>query len=128
MIVVEYRQIELDVCVVCNGVWFDAEELELLLDSVELGGEAVVRASSSSEAVRRCPSCRRSKMQKVEMGGGAGVTLDRCEACGGLWFDGGELEMVVNGLKQTEDGAGVGSFLADVLFAGGDQEEKGDEE
>jgi len=31
MIVVEYKKIELDICVSCRGVWFDADELGLLL-------------------------------------------------------------------------------------------------
>jgi Zn-finger nucleic acid-binding protein len=33
MIVVEYRDIELDYCSNCKGVWFDSGELELLLKS-----------------------------------------------------------------------------------------------
>ena len=32
MIDVEYHQIELDYCIKCHGVWFDAEELGLLFD------------------------------------------------------------------------------------------------
>ena len=33
MFVVEYKQIELDYCHTCKGVWFDAGELELLLET-----------------------------------------------------------------------------------------------
>ena len=36
MIVVEHEKIELDYCVKCSGVWFDAEEMELLLEAMQL--------------------------------------------------------------------------------------------
>jgi len=39
MIVVEHEKIELDYCVNCSGVWFDAEELELLLEAMQLDRE-----------------------------------------------------------------------------------------
>ncbi len=41
MIVVEHEQIELDYCVNCFGVWFDAGELGLLLETMELEGTAL---------------------------------------------------------------------------------------
>ena len=128
MIVVEYEQIELDVCASCKGVWFDAEELELLLGSLELPGEKLVhaRAAKSAERPRRCPHCRR-KMEKVLMGPspGQGQVIDTCKRGHGLWFDGGELDAIIHGLKKPEAGAPaekggekVGSFLAGVLLTG----------
>ena len=36
MIVVEYSNVELDYCLNCHGVWFDSDELELLLKSMNL--------------------------------------------------------------------------------------------
>ena len=32
----EYRQIELDYCLKCSGIWFDSGELDLLLESADL--------------------------------------------------------------------------------------------
>ncbi len=63
----------------------------------------------------RCPKCR-SAMVGVEH---AGITVDRCTACGGLWFDGVEhLELkragggaVVDPVRAagTMEGAGRGT-------------------
>jgi Zn-finger nucleic acid-binding protein len=126
MIVVEYKDIELDVCNSCKGVWFDAEELELLLGSLQLPVEELIHKlrGKSSEEVRKCPSCRR-KMEKVLVGPGKGEVIDRCRKGHGLWFDGGELDKVIHRLKKPEavsapaqeDAEKVGSFLAEVLFA-----------
>ena len=132
MIIVEYKQIELDVCPECKGVWFDADELELLLDSLGLAPGQLVRPlpEKPAEKPRRCLYCRR-KMAKVLMGPGDGVMIDRCKHGHGLWFDGGELDTIIQGLRRpevadqpdAEAGEGVGSFLADVLLAGGDEDE-----
>jgi hypothetical protein len=126
MLVVEYRRIELDCCAACDGVWFDAEELELLLASLELSAGDLIRPlDDSKEKPRRCQYCG-MKMTKARVGApdapGEGVVIDRCPNGHGLWFDGGELETVVRELQEKESKPGVGSFIADVLFGGGEDE------
>jgi hypothetical protein len=137
MIVVEYKQIELDVCASCRGVWFDAEELELLLGSLQLPVEGLVGAAAQklAEELRKCPYCRR-KMEKVLAGPGKRVVVDRCRRGHGLWFDGGELDTVIHGLRKPEAAKGtsgkaegeIGSFLADVLLGGNSESGKGGQE
>jgi uncharacterized protein len=127
MIVVEYKQIELDFCPACRGVWFDANELELLLDALEFldqKADGLFRspADTAAEAARKCPYCR-SRMEKVVMGSGKDVLIDRCLNGHGLWFDGGELDTVIGSLQKDESDGGVGSFLADALFADDDTED-----
>lgn len=123
MIVVEYKKIELDICVSCRGVWFDADELGLLLGSLDLATDEIGRALTEKveEKARKCPYCR-SKMQKVAMGPDGGVVVDKCKKGHGLWFDGGELDTVITGLRKTSDDAeaDVGSFLGDVLLVDDD--------
>ena len=127
MIVVEYKKIELDICMQCSGIWFDADELGLLLGELHLQTNQLGHppANKPSEAVRKCPYCRK-RMKKIMVGPGDGVMIDRCAKGHGLWFDGGELDVIVNTL-QAGDEAGsphagkvhqVGSFLKDVLLAG----------
>ncbi len=126
MIVVEYRKIELDICASCSGVWFDAEELELLLETLHLGVDELGRtpAKQPAERARKCPYCRK-RMDKVMIGTGEGVMIDRCPRGHGLWFDGGELDVIVNvlrapdtsGAPQAAEAQEVGSFLKDVLLA-----------
>jgi uncharacterized protein len=126
MFVVEYKQIELDYCQSCKGVWFDAGELELLL---EVGGVKNTRQSlgdvlhlpetQTSEKKRRCPICARN-MKKVKIGGETGVMIDACERNDGLWFDGGEVAALIQvidekvpGKKETE--SEIMGFLRDVF-------------
>ncbi len=126
MFVIEYKQIELDYCQSCKGVWFDAGELELLLEAggvkdarQSLGDVLHLTEPRTSEKKRRCPICARN-MKKVKIGSEAGVMIDACIHHDGLWFDGGEVAALVNiiakkaiGKKETE--SEIMSFLRDVF-------------
>ena len=97
MIVLEYSEIELDYCTDCRGVWFDAGELELLLESAGLDSpqpflDDVFKSpeASSSEKKRRCPIHGR-RMKKVAIGKAGELVVDICPEEDGLWFDGGEV-------------------------------------
>ena len=124
MIVVEHNRIELDYCIKCHGVWFDAGELELLLaslglDSVSpsLNGILEAEEAETDEKKRRCPLCRR-KMKKVNLE--KKVLVDLCPQGEGMWFDGGEVRMLVSQLaRRTPAKPGVSqnaiNFLGDVF-------------
>jgi Zn-finger nucleic acid-binding protein len=126
MFVVEYKQIELDYCQSCKGVWFDAGELELLL---EVGGLKASRQSlgdvmhlleaHTSEKKSRCPICAKN-MKKVGIGSETGVIIDACIQNDGLWFDAGEVASLVKIIaerstvkKETE--SEIMGFLRDVF-------------
>lgn len=100
MIVVEYRDIELDYCTECQGVWFDSGELELMLNSYHTEGiekylEDIKNApdAQTKEKRRKCPVCGR-KMGKKAIGGQPRILIDTCEEEHGLWFDGGEIDQL----------------------------------
>jgi Zn-finger nucleic acid-binding protein len=126
MIVVEHSQIELDYCTSCRGVWFDAGELELLVELAGLEGIEPLLAdlaglaeASSKEKKRRCPICTR-KMRKVLIGQEPEILLDICRQGDGLWFDGGELNQLVGQLagkaeEKTTPQQEVSAFLQDVF-------------
>lgn len=128
MIVVEYRDIELDYCSGCKGVWFDSGELELLLESHGLEGTKAFldgilagQEAVSSEKKRTCPICGH-KMRKAEIGQQPGVLIDVCRDEHGLWFDGGEVTQLMRHLARKRapgDDAGeqVISFVEDVFQA-----------
>jgi Zn-finger nucleic acid-binding protein len=129
-IVVEYHRIELDYCPSCHGVWFDSGELELLLDSAGLespvsmlAGLAGSGRASSKEKRRRCPICLR-KMRKTVIGREPEIVLDVCSRGDGLWFDGGELDLLVGQLagktgEKTTPQREVLAFLREVFGPGG---------
>jgi Zn-finger nucleic acid-binding protein len=126
MIVVEHHKIELDYCTKCRGVWFDAGELELLLDSAGLESPAQLLASlagsaeaKSAEKKRRCPICGQ-KMKKTVIGQEPEILIDVCRRGNGLWFDGGELDLLVGQLKgekseKTTPRQEVLAFLQEVF-------------
>lgn len=124
MIVVEHGGIELDYCIECKGIWFDAGELSLLLEKLDVQGElpdvASLPKAESGEKARRCPRCPKY-MDKVHLGMEPRVLVDRCPSGHGLWFDAGELGRVVEqyavGLKPGEDR--VIRFLGEVFVAKG---------
>lgn len=128
MIVVEYRNIELDYCNECRGVWFDSGELELLVQAMDLEEEHVLfdhmlhaPVAAASEEKRKCPICKR-KMRKTIIGGQPEIVVDLCEHEDGIWFDGGE---VVQLIKQLTEGQAIGdgserrviNFLGEVFQA-----------
>jgi len=129
MIIVEHERIELDYCTTCLGVWFDAGELSLLLESMDLEvGELNIAdimtlpEKGVSEKKRRCPACRR-KMKKAAIGHDPEVVIDVCPSGEGIWFDGGELGQVITqrlDKSTAESGAPdrVVNFLGEVFQSG----------
>jgi Zn-finger nucleic acid-binding protein len=128
MIVIEYRNIELDYCDSCKGVWFDSGELELLLKSHDLeepktffDGVLNSQEAPSPEKKRNCPVCGR-KMKKTAIGGQPELLIDICRDKHGLWFDGGEVTQLIRRLAEEHppkrDSKGqVISFLEEVFGA-----------
>jgi len=128
MIVVEHEDIELDYCTDCSGVWFDAGELELLLESMELEGASLSLDSiltspeaKSSEKKRKCPICHQ-KMKKATVGHEPEVLIDACQRGDGLWFDKGEVGQLITQLadKPSEKADSQGriiTFLGEVFRA-----------
>lgn len=105
MVVVEYHQIELDYCTRCAGVWFDAGEMNLLLQSVkmtcpELEIKNIINlpGTGSSDKPLKCPICGHG-MKEVAIGQPP-TDIDVCLRQDGLWFDGGELRGI---LKQVAE-------------------------
>ena len=119
MYVVEFDQIELDLCPDCQGTWFDHGELDLLLKTTD--ASALVDAVTD-EPSRPCPLCK-DKMNKVNIGPGRRVLIDSCPQGCGLWFDNNELADLTGDLKA--DGwhvqPGVREFLSGMFPTKGDE-------
>lgn len=128
MIVVEHEKIELDYCVNCSGVWFDAGELELLLETMELEGAILSLddiltspEARSAEKKRKCPICGK-KMKKATVGHEPEVLIDACLRGDGLWFDSGEVGQLITQLpdktsEKSDSQERVVTFLGEVFQA-----------
>ncbi len=95
----DYRDIEVDRCKNCGGMWLDYGELDQLEDKVldqdELKGGLMFR---SFEGELVCPKCE-GRMQRFNYRA-YGVELDFCEQEHGVWLDAGEEERVLELMKQ----------------------------
>jgi Zn-finger nucleic acid-binding protein len=128
MIVVEYSNVELDYCLNCHGVWFDSDELELLLKSMNLDTHDLLLShilasaeAGTSEKKRKCPICRR-KMKKTTIGERPEILVDVCIRKDGLWLDGGEVSQLVKELAKKKPAGQeaqhkVINFLGEVFKA-----------
>ncbi len=126
MIVVEHENIELDYCMDCSGVWFDAGELELLLERMQLEGSSLSLdgiltspEAESAEKKRKCPICRQ-KMKKATVGHEPEVLIDACSWGDGLWFDSGEVGQLITQLpdkpsEQSDSQGRIITFLGEVF-------------
>ncbi|MFA5628995.1 MAG: zf-TFIIB domain-containing protein [Dehalococcoidales bacterium] len=122
MIDVEHDKIELDYCVKCKGVWFDTNELELLMEKYglqdfDLSFLSLINKIDKKirEKKYRCPICRRS-MGKVKVGPDSTLVIDICPRGDGLWFDGGEVAQLIKHTSQKQrQGFGEGQQVIDFL-------------
>src|SRR4030066_210142 len=97
MLVLELDQIEIDFCSGCKGIWLDAGELELLLESEQDRARLssmLIEDDTVKEKSYACPICGK-KMNKVFVGEERKILIDKCKKNHGLWMDKGELQSVI---------------------------------
>ena len=56
---------------------------------------------------RRCPNCQSAMAKEIIMN----VIVDKCSDCRGVWFDGGELEL----LRDAIEAGGGGDLAVEML-------------
>lgn len=85
--------VEVDFCSGCKGIFMDAGEASVWF---EMGSDLPdldrSRAAARPTALS-CPRCA-GPLSELPYLAEAPVLLDRCEGCGGLWFDAGEVPKV----------------------------------
>ena len=120
MITLELREVEIDYCTYCGGIWLDAGELELLLGEPEKASQLLKSFkidSKATEKTRKCPICRK-KMQKVIVGSSKPTLLiDKCRRADGLWFDKGELHDIFERAHLDQDNK-IQKLLTDMFGHG----------
>lgn len=131
----------LDHCQRCGGVWFDAGEVAALR---ALGSETLLtRVRPRRESVRmrcrgcdafvdrdhdRCPACRHGNALDCPRCDGpmrvervAGVRLDVCDGCRGVWLDNHELNLLwKKGLERARRQVAAGGRTGKVAGVAGD--------
>jgi len=92
MQVIEYGGVEIELCPVCKGMWFDAMERERLGDipgseRLDNGDPKEGKEKNKVEA-SICPKCDGKLHRKVDQG--YDIQYECCENCLGIFFDAGE--------------------------------------
>jgi len=89
------RNISMNMCGDCSGLWVPKAQIV-----GKVGGDVIRKlyhAPSKRIANLRCPADG-SPLWEFCAGG---VLVDRCNQCGGLWFDAGELATVLSKVRFT---------------------------
>lgn len=118
LMILAYKGIEVDACSQCGGVWFDAGEIEDLLERTGVCPEDpqvafLTRPSArSAQGKRLCPRCD-ERMEEHRAPAAAGdaedLTVDRCPRGHGVWFDRGEFHRL---LARSSPSSGANEALA----------------
>jgi Zn-finger nucleic acid-binding protein len=88
------------VCSSCDGKWIDGTQYMKWLDAQghkpperPSGIQTTITVARDSGPAKLCPTCGRF-LTRSKVGHGIDFHLDRCPACGGIWFDSGEWEIL----------------------------------
>ncbi|MFH1092744.1 MAG: zf-TFIIB domain-containing protein [Candidatus Omnitrophota bacterium] len=99
----EVENVKVDVCWVCEGIWFDKNELAKVLkaDAKDFNTIDVDRSGFDGKKARsmvqefneksgKCPKCSPATgLEKKDFKNK--IFADECPKCSGIWLDGGEI-------------------------------------
>ena len=91
------RDIELDVCPKCMGIWFDTKELDKVLGASSSFEEMAYLSKPLGENID-CPVCG----EKMEYSTIENTTIDFCRKCEGVWLDAGELTELAGHMPEAQ--------------------------
>jgi uncharacterized protein len=104
-----FKNVQLDDCPECGGIWFDADELRQVKASgpdawTEIESQVAPRSPETTAPKagyeRKCPKCG-VDMQPYRYMINSDVHLDECEQCGGTWVDDTELVAMSEFLQKS---------------------------
>jgi PAT family beta-lactamase induction signal transducer AmpG len=94
-----YDSIEVDRCQQCQGLWFDADEIEALGDlqaaAVLDTGDAATGRQYDAKQEYPCPRCS-GVMERTADERQPHINFETCRDCGGSYLDAGELRDLAN--------------------------------
>ena len=105
------RQLKVDQCFTCEGIWFDSGELEqYLVEKLKAINSAAMPDEALQELdqqVGKCPRCH-TPMSKQPSPTKRKVIVDYCRKCQGFWLDCTEVD-------RMEPRPGVKDLVEDFL-------------
>ncbi len=101
-------KLEIDHCCNCRGIWFDGDELKIMVTDPAIQQQFQLPTYNDSpvpwisSGQRHCPRCSESALKQTVVGE---VTVDVCPFCKGTWLDSGELERLTELHHQKSPGS-----------------------
>ena len=94
MEVIEFDGTEVDRCTICNGIWFDSGEIEIMRSkdaaaAIDTGDAATGKQSNALDDYQ-CPRCSGAMVRVVDPGQ-PHIWYETCSSCNGSYLDAGEL-------------------------------------
>lgn len=101
-----YEGIEVERCLKCGGIWFDAteaEELKKIKGSEKLDNVNPVIGNHYNHLEKKivCPKCK-VKMQQVLDIDEYSIWYEKCPKCLGIWLDAGEFTKFKDNFKTYQ--------------------------
>jgi len=111
LFVLHFKDLDVDVCHQCRGLWLDAGELEALLKQTGATATDPLLKFQKQPGTKPkgrphlCPRCDAALHEiQVQHPGSTPLTLDKCPRGHGLWFDADELQQLLT-MFPVETGA-----------------------
>ena len=114
---VRLENIQLDKCHQCDGIWFDAGEVETIRKKALQDPEEILEMEYGSPSVHsgqtdgymQCPRCESHQGRLIQhyFSYSTPVRVDRCQSCLGIWLDDGELNSLIEDRKQLQQSESV---------------------
>jgi PAT family beta-lactamase induction signal transducer AmpG len=91
---IDYEGTEVDRCTICQGIWFDAGEIEILKDkkaaaAIDVGDKKIGKQSNTIDHYD-CPRCGGAMVRVVDPVQ-THIWYETCSGCSGSYLDAGEL-------------------------------------
>jgi PAT family beta-lactamase induction signal transducer AmpG len=91
---IDYEGTEIDRCTICNGIWFDAGEIDVLKGKQAAAaidtGDAETGRQSNAKTSYQCPRCSGAMVTVVDPIK-THIHYETCSSCHGSYLDAGEL-------------------------------------
>jgi Zn-finger nucleic acid-binding protein len=109
--IVKLGGVNVDLCRVCEGIWFDKEELARVFEGTQGDLKGTDAAASwqgqkrgGEEAGRHelsCPRCT-ARLARYRYGATTEILIDGCEQGCGVWVDDGEIRRIFEHIAESQ--------------------------
>lgn len=108
---ISIKNVSLDYCDMCQGIWCDKDELE----KIAMSGKDFLKTSPIAKSLEKninnirsqknsslkCPCCDAS-LEKFNYSYESDIILEICKICNGIWVDDGEFGDIIEYIYNNE--------------------------